>query len=229
MLRYETIYNVNQSRDRIRRNYYNSPWTNSDGNTREGDELSLFTFGKQAQADSEHNLNWCLSVARDAGLNLLVVTQNRIQLGGHGEPIVAAKSVLFPPTWLRDYNAWVDGTTDAVPRIEENDHGRFIDFYTYRRSMLMQDHQGVYDVSTGRRIKNRRDIIERMWALGFAAQRGRPLTFARTHWAGNREELETITRLADRYWSRRGQSDAAKKMVSAYTSINRYCAWPGAW
>ena len=93
----------------------------------------------------------------------------------------------------------------------------------------MQEHQGIYDVATGRRLTNRREIIERMWALGFAAQRGRPLLIARVRWTGNRQELEHVTQLAQQYWDRRHQSDMAKKMVSAFRSINRYAAWPGAW
>jgi hypothetical protein len=113
--------------------------------------------------------------------------------------------------------------------MEATDRGSMTGFYSYRACLCLKEHEGVYDVQSGRRLTNRRDIIERMWALGFAANRGRPLAFAKLRWTGSREELELITELADRYWNRRYESEAAKKMVSAYTSINRYAAWPGAW
>jgi hypothetical protein len=103
------------------------------------------------------------------------------------------------------------------------------EFYTYRASLCLREHQGVYDVATGRRLTNRREIIERMWRLGFAAQRGRPLSIARTRWTGNREELTEVADLAERHWNRRNTSDVAKKLVSAWRSINRYAAWPGSW
>jgi hypothetical protein len=35
--------------------------------------------------------------------------------------------------------------------------------------------------------------------------------------------------LAERHWNRRNTSDVAKKLVSAWRSINRYAAWPGSW
>jgi len=233
MLHFQTIYTVNQGRSRLKGNRYDSPWHRhrDDGASRDGDEMSVFTFSKQAQAESQCNLDHCLTVARDHAMSLLVITPNRIQVGGDGDGPKAHNTadVLFTKSWLREHNDWLESTSDVTPKIEESQHGQFVDFYTYRRSVCVQEHQGVYDVVTGQRIKPRREIIERMWALGFAAYRGRPLTMARPRWAGEREELEEITALADRYWTRRSRSDAAKKLVSTFTSINRYCAWPGAW
>jgi hypothetical protein len=68
-----------------------------------------------------------------------------------------------------------------------------------------------------------------MWALGFAAHRGRPLSIAKIRWTGSRQELELATQLAEQHWDRRRTSDVARKLCSVFTSINRYAAWPGAW
>lgn len=230
MLAYKTIYTVNQCRERLKYNRYDSPWHRDDANTRDGDELSVFTFLKQAQTDSEQNLSLCLHRAKAHGMSLLIITPSRLQVAGDGEKSASTvAAAVLPRKWLEEYNAWIESTSTIQPRLEDSRHGDFFDFYTYRKSLCLTEHQGVYDVATGHRIKNRRKIIERMWELGFAAHRGRPLTLARPRWAGEREELEEITDLADRYWTRRNRSDAAKKLVSAFTSINRYCAWPGAW
>lgn len=231
MLSYQTIYNVNQAAMRIKRDRYDNPWHQNDGNSRDGDEMQLFTFSKQATADSLANLDRCLNLAQQQGMDLLVITPSRLQIAGDGKNNKTQKvlSRLIPKDWLIAYNDWLQSTSDVRPSLENSSHGEYVEFYTYRKSLCVQEHQGVYDVATGQRIKNRREIIQRMWDLGFAAHRGRPLALARSRWAGDREELEVITALADKYWNRRHSSEAAKKMVSAYTSINRYCAWPGAW
>lgn len=231
MLAYQTICNVNRAHERIRRDTYNNRYYNSDGNSRDGDEMTLFTFGKLAHAESEHNLKRCLEVARSYEQDLVIITENRIQVAGgtgSGRHELVARA-LFPATWLKEHNHWLESTNPVKPNLYDSRHGEFLDFYSWRRSMCVKEHRGVYDVATGQRLKNRRDIIERMWAMGFAAHRGRPLTLAKPKWCGEREELEEITKLADRFWSRRAQSEVAKKIVSTYTSINRYCAWPGAW
>ena len=231
MLAYQTICNVNRASERIRRDSYNSRYYNNDGNTLDGDEMTVFTFGKRASAESENNLQRCLTAARDYEQDLVIITENRIQVAGgtgSGRHELVAQA-LFPTAWLREYNNWLESTNPVKPSFHDGCHGEFLDFYSWRRSLCLKEHQGVYDVATGQRLKNRRDIIERMWAMGFAARRGRPLTIAKPKWCGEREELEEITVLADRFWSRRSHSEVAKKIVSTYTSINRYCAWPGAW
>jgi len=231
MLAYQTICNVNRAQDRMRRDSYNSRFYNTAGESRGSDEMTVFTFGKQAKDDSEHNLQRCLTVAREYEQDLVIIAENRIQVAGgtgSGRHELAARA-LFPTAWLDEYNDWLEGSSPVCARLHDSRHGEFLDFYSWRRSLCVKEHQGVYDVATGKRLTNRRNIIERMWAMGFAAHRGRPLTIAKPQWCGEREELEEITELAERFWPRRGKSEVAKKIVSTYTSINRYCAWPGAW
>jgi hypothetical protein len=230
MLAYQSIHAINEALSRIKYNRYDRPWHRDEGHSRHGDELTVFTFGKQAESESKENLAMCLTMARDHGMNLLIITPSRVQVASDSHCDSApALAKIFPKVWLDEYNKWIDSTHPIQPTIENSKYGEYFDFYTYRKSLCLFSHQGVYDVQSGQRIKNRRGIIQRMWDLGFAAYRGRPLTLAKPRWAGEREELKEITDLADRYWARRNQSDAAKKIVSVYTSINRYCAWPGAW
>lgn len=231
MLAYQTICNVNRAQERIHRDSYNSRFYNTDGQSREGDEMTVFTFGKQAHEESKNNLQRCLTVARQYEQDLVIIKNNQIQIaGGTGSgrhELVA--NALFPRDWLREHNDWLDTTNPVRPSLHESRYGEFVDFYSWRHSLCMKEHQGVYDVATGQRLTNRRNVIERMWSIGFAANRGRPLTIAKPRWCGERDELKELTELADRYWTRRGQSEVAKKIVSAYTSTNRYYAWPGAW
>ena len=228
MLKYLTISETNKTQERLRRNGYGNRWQDSN-HTREADTLAVFTLGPESQKDSQHNFDLVMATARHHAQDLLVIKPGQIQIAGTGDQQNAMADTLFSRQWLKEYQEWMDTSHPITPRFEQSEQGAFVEFYTYRPSLCLREQQGVYDVATGRRLTNRREIIERMWRLGFAAQRGRPLSFARVRWTGNREELEVITDLAERYWSRRNTSEAAKKLVSAWRSINRYAAWPGSW
>ena len=228
MLRYLAVNQVNQVQRRLKRDTYDRPWCNNDDRTRDGDILALFTLKPQGLVESEANLDWVMTIARNLGQSLVVFKPNHIQVAGtHSSEAVS--SHVWPDDWLQAHGEWLDASYQPEPRLEISEQGRMVEFYSHRPCFAVQEHQGIYDVATGRRLTNRQEIIERMWQLGFAAQRGRPLSIARVRWTGNREELEHVTQLAQQYWDRRHQSDMAKKIVSAFRSINRYAAWPGAW
>ena len=231
MLRYQTIYQANTVQERLRRNRYGGNYWREETHNREADTLAAFTLKPEAQQHSRHNFDLVLATARHYRQDLVVIKPEQIQVAGTGDGSVnrdIAKK-LFPESWLREYEQWLDTTYPLAPRVDHSGQGAFTEFYTYRPALCLREHQGVYDVASGRRLTNRREIIERMWRLGFAAQRGRPLSVARTKWTGNREELQEIADLADRHWNRRNTSEAAKKLVSVWRSINRYSAWPGSW
>lgn len=228
MLRYEMVAQANAVLSRLKSNTYDRSWGDTN-HSRDGDRLTLFTLNPQALAESEANLSWVITAARNLGQILIVVKTNQIQIAG-AHSSKAVSDHVFPPEWLQAHNDWLGSSYHhPTPRQNCTEQGEMVEFYSHRPGFVMKEHQGVYDVKTGKRLTNRRDIIERMWALGFAAQRGRPLSISQVRWTGNREELEHATILAQLYWDRRHQSEVAKKIVSAYRSINRYAAWPGAW
>ena len=229
MLRYQTISEANKTQDRLRLNRYGHNYWREETHNREADVLAMFTLEPEAQKDSEHNFALIMDTARHFQQGLVVFKPEQVQIAGTGDGSHAAADRLFPASWLREYEQWIDTTYPIGYRVDSSGQGSFSEFYTYRLAMCLRKHQGVYDVASGRRLTNRREIIERMWRLGFAAQRGRPLSVARTKWTGNREELQEIADLADRHWNRRNTSEAAKKLVSVWRSINRYAAWPGSW
>jgi hypothetical protein len=227
MLRYTAVNEANQVQRRLKRNTYDRAWGDIN-HSRDGDTLALFTLKPQGLVESEANLDWVLGIARNLGQSLVVFKPNQIQIAGrHSSEAVATH--VWPREWLQAHGEWLDASNQPAPRMDHSEQGEVVEFYSHRPCFAMQEHQGIYDVASGRRLTNRQEIIERMWQLGFAAQRGRPLSIARIRWTGNREELEHVTRLADQYRNREYHSDVAKKLVSAFRSINRYAAWPGSW
>jgi len=228
-LEHQRIHDVNKIQRRIRRDLYDVRGSHT--HTREGDQLTLFTLAPAAERASAAVLESVLATAQVHGQDLVVVTESQVQMGqiGEGDGCQRAAKTLFPREWLEENDRWVDATSGVRPTFDQSRYGEFGQFYNYRPNLILQKHRGVYDVKTGKRLTNRQAIIERMWAAGFAANRGRPLTYCRIRWAGEREHLEDVMNLADRYWSQRRTSEVAKKICSAFTSINRYAAWPGAW
>lgn len=225
MISYKNIHDIQQVRRRLKRNNYGGYY--GQDHTADGDRLHEFTHGTRAVADSQANLGFCLDLAREYRQSLLVFKPYTIQVGGPSAPGLTGR--LWPATWLKQHSEWLDSTHQIRHSTDTTDAGEMVGFYSYRACLCLDEHQGVYDVESGRRLTNRRETIQRMWALGFAANRGRPLAFAKTRWTGTKKDLELITQLADQYWSRRYESEVSKKLVSTYTSINRYAAWPGAW
>ena len=230
MLRYERIHEVTNARRRLapgRRDRY--AWR-QDGRNRENDQLTLFTFQTAALADSEHNLDFLLATALAHDQQYVVLTDTKIQVAGNGSVDQVADR-MAPTEWRQDFSEWLDGPllTTTVPTVEHTTRGSAVTLQTWRHCFCLREHQGVYEVSTGRRMTNREQIIRAFWDLGFATWRGRPYSIAKLRWSGEREELEELTALAGRYWRNMSRTDVAKKIVSAYRSINRYVAWPGSW
>ena len=117
-------------------------------------------------------------------------------------------------------------STFAVWR-DDTDVGSASSITYHQAPFAVKEHAGVYDCATGEKITNRREIIQRMWNLGFASQRGRPLTVARNVWSGTRQDL---VRAEEIYNEFRGKNtDPARKLCSVYTSAARHYAWPGTW
>ena len=230
MLRYERIHEVAKARRRLapgRRDRY--AWR-QDGCNRENDQLTLFTFETAALADSEHNLDFLLATALAHDQQYVVLTDTKIQIVGNGS-VDRVANPMAPVEWRQDFGEWLDERclTTPVPAVEHTTRGGVVTLQTWRHCFCLKEHQGVYEVATGRRMTNREQIGRAFWDLGFATWRGRPYSIARLQWNGEREELEELTALAGRYWRSVSRTDVAKKIVSAHRSINRYAAWPGSW
>ncbi len=223
MLKYENIYAIRDAEERLRRGYR---W-GSGNHTQASDTLLMFTIGSKAEEDATSNLDFLIALGQKHGASHLVLHGNKIQyLASHANNEL--EQDLLPREWVKKYLEWID-SKNLEFGIQDSGQGFCHSFRPWRRAFATRKTHGIYDLSTGRRLTNRQNIIERIWDHGFAAWRGRPLSVANIKWSGTREELEDLTNIADRYWNRRHKSDMAKKMCSAYTSINRYCAWPGAW
>ena len=223
MLKYENIYAIGDAEERLRRGYR---W-GSGYNTKESDTLLMFTIGPKADEDAASNLDFLLTLGKKHGATHLVLHANKIQYLAN-DANNGIEQDLLPTEWTQQYHEWLE-SKNLEFGVQDSGQGFCHSFRTWRRAFANRKTNGIYDLSTGARLTNRQDIIQRIWDHGFAAWRGRPLSVASIRWSGSREELEDLTVIADRYWSRRHKSDMAKKMCSAYTAINRYAAWPGAW
>lgn len=229
MLRYENIYEVSGARRRLTDNYRDRYSWRQDGRNRETDQLALFTFEMEAVSDSQRNLEFLLDTARDMHQQYVILLDNKVQIAGEDWSDRVGER-LAPQQWQIDFSEWIDDHNGrTVPVAEKTQRGGVATLHSWRRCFTLKEHQGVYDVSTGRRMTNREEIIRAFWSLGFSTWRGRPYSIAKLRWSGEREELEELTALAGRYWNNRTRTDVAKKIVSAYRSINRYAAWPGSW
>lgn len=223
MLAYQNIHATHDAAQRMRSGYR---W-NSSQHTRESDAVLLFTVGTKAQEDAVHNLEFLLTTGKKHGASHLILHDNKIQFLAHNADNGLEQDVL-PRSWTEEFCEWL-GSNRINFSVQDSGHAHCHSFRTWRHAFATHKTHGVYDLDTGTRLTNRQEIVQRMWDHGFAAWRGRPMSVADIAWSGARPELEELTAIADRHWPRRNHSNMAKKMCSAYTAINRYAAWPGAW
>lgn len=230
MLRYQNIHAVNLANHRLasgRRNLYGL----KPSSHRETDQLTVFTLGTAAATDSRHNLDWLLKLGTKYDQQYLIFTDRKIQMLGeiytHTDVVM---NRLAPTAWQQEFEDWGERGLGRVRKhAERTGLGGLAQINTYKRCWAATQDQGVYEVSTGKKITNRRDIIQAFWDLGFASLRGRPLTVATMAMAGERCDIELVQDLAEQNWHKRDYSEAARKMCSNFTSLNRVAAWPGAW
>ena len=230
MLDIKNIHTYNEATDRLYRRYY---YGSTGEESRKSDQLVKFTFRTHAMLDSSANLENLLAVAQESGVALLLVKPKTVQfLGLAGSPtqafaqafsdqwqVAATKIIHRDQKYPSDFTSW----------FETSDRGDVKSITHYQAPFLMQEHAGVYDCATGERIKNRREVIQRVWDLGFACQRGRPLMVARQKWSGSRQDLIRAEEIFNEFYLRRNTSDSARKLCQVYTSASRHYAWPGTW
>ena len=184
-----------------------------------------FTTSKTVVEHSQHNLEWLLASAQGGQVDVLVITPNRVQMLGESTSLAMTRA--FPATWQQEYREWNEISANIFPRREVLETGECSSLYLYRDCITEPKTAGVYEVSTGRRMTNRREIIDRIWSWGFPARRGRPLSVGQTRWSGTCEELRAAEELYHRYYLRRDHSEVARKICQAYTTAVRDYAWPG--
>lgn len=236
MIRYRNISAYMDARHRLSNRYYSSFWRAAENNnTKETDRLVVFTTERDARLDSRDNLSAVIDRAREVGSMYVIAKPNLVQAVGHKNSY--APREFFGRKFFDELQEYVDEhDRQSWYMPSNNDHQssdrgyHTVSLRTYGHgTWITTEDQGFYDAADGRRITNRREQIEALWDLGFASRRGRPVHVAQERWCGSRTELELVEELAFQHWDRRNISEVAKKLVSAYTSINRYVAWPGAW
>lgn len=225
MIIHNNVKIYSEARERYTRGRYG--WR-SDNHTRDSDRMLMFTTESRAQGESLLNLEHFKELGRVFNMRYLVIDRAKIQFVGH-EHLELLKHAITKDAWNEAYKK-ENNDHGLDTSIDTTDLGGVLHVRAYNHGLMLKEQYGVYDLQEDRRIKNREDIIRRFWDYGFATWRGRPPTVAQLRWTGPRESLEHLTQLADQYWQHNnGRNDVAKKICSAYRSINRYAAWPGAW
>lgn len=220
----EYISQYSEARYRLRGNRYG--WRGSN-HTRDSDRLVMFTVENRAREESDANLAYFMGLGQRHGAELMTANDHKIQFVSK-RSLDDLKYEVENSQWYQDTQIDDHWRRTTIETDTTND-GQCVTVRWHRHNSLIPEHMGVYDLESSNRIKNREQIIRTFWAYGFATWRGRPPSVARIRWSGSREELEELADLYHRHRTRSYVSDVAKKITSAYRSISRYAAWPGAW
>lgn len=234
MLKYENIAAWSRARSRLQHRYsYATSWSRNDHDSQQdSDRLTLFATDLPSQRESQDNLDHLLHVANKTNAVGLILKPRLVQLFGYKDAI-DLNSIADQDwrdkwwTWWSDLNG-----SHSVPQWQQHEFAEcyVVELQTYGPGYFCRSHQvGVYQGQDGGKITARRQQIEFLWSQGLASRRGRPIHVASQRWSGSKQELTMLTQLASQHKSRARQSEVSAKLVSAFNSINRYVAWPGAW
>lgn len=224
-LQYRTLYQFISAQEKMKR----LPWARHNDDQEKSNRMLLWTLGPEATKESKENFDHCMELAQWAKAQYVVIHQNKLQFLGHNLCDDLNK-VLRDRAWTKSYTDWLNHYS-VGPSIDTDSSGisHCTHFSIYRSCLALKEQMGIWHVASRQRLTNRQQIIETIWDHGFATWRGRPYSVARLKWTGNKDDLTDATALYDKYVARYKTSNVAKKIVSAFTSINRYAAWPGAW
>jgi hypothetical protein len=84
---------------------------------------------------------------------------------------------------------------------------------------------GVYDVTTGRKITGRQNILRRLWDLGFLGDRGVVL-YAADYGDGSPADVEMYKQIKPQVRTLAWNSPIVKGLASGIIKISKACDWP---
>ena len=197
-------------------------------------QLQMFTADKQSKAESERNLDQLKQKAEELDMPVLVVRSSEIQFVGTQTAV--ATTDIYSEQWIQRITDYFDNNRSYFGKpfcthtvTDQETHAYTMYCYGHDACFARSSQTGFYNIEQDRKVTDRREQIQMLWDLGFVARRGRPVGVGLERHSGSTEEVAEITRLASKHWHRRGRSEVADKICSAYTSVNRYYAWPGSW
>lgn len=231
MIQYENIAQWSRAHARLSRRHYWSAMTCSSDEQQHADHLAKFTTELASQQESKNNLDYLMSRANAIGATVLILKPNIVQLAGLKNPV--STETVAPGVWQDQwFDFWQDWQGGSAPAWQLNQWPEcyVMELLSYGSGLFCRRGQtGVYRVCDQQRVSNRREQIELLWESGLPSRRGRPIHVPRQRWSGSKQELIMLTNLAKTHRDREHCSDVSAKFCSAFRSINRYIAWPGAW
>lgn len=201
----------------------------------EAARVTMFTLGDYPKQDSAENLTELFEIAERFDHRYLVVKDTFVQfIGGYKIP----DHKFFTQT-LRDHIKQTlvirYDTANFNLELQLSDNNSVCNTFrpSYYMNVCMPTHQGVYDVTSRKKITNRQEIIKTFWKFGFIARRGRPLSVAKDTLGATASEIE---KLIDDYnlvtksiGLDRKMTEYRRRTITTFNTISRYCAWPGTW
>ena len=229
MFRFDHIVKYKQADERIRQNRYDSQYYNSQGHTHDGDVLIRFTAEKYAYAEDQHNQALLLERARSRRAQYLIQGQRGPQIiipglvDGAADIFTDYKEELTD-TWEKTDNRYY-GYADV--RSFRSVSATAVSCRGYRRlhGHVMPGGTGVFDVTTGRKITGRQNILRRLWDLGFLGDRGVVL-YAADYCDGSPADVEMYKQIRPRVRTLTWNSPLAKGLAAGMNKISKYCDWP---
>lgn len=193
------------------------------------DQLILFTLGENPRIESKENLTFLLDTIRSstAQADFLICSNNKIQVLGSNLPTALLTSLIAPDSWIKETAlTCMNDKSWRRFNLTRQEHatptGHLITLSQHAVQFFMPEDLGVYSLQTGKKIKQRRDVIDKIYEYGFICRRGRPLTVAIPDHSGYRTDVEMLTRLLQ---GQRSSVTHGYKLI--FNKIRRTSAWPG--
>ena len=233
-MKFDRINEFIQAHETMRKGYWWARTSNKE--SIEAARVTMFTLGDYPEQDSAENLTELFEIAERFDHRYLVVKDRFVQfIGGYNIPdhkffTRTLRDHIKQTLAIRSYD-----TANLNLELQVSDNNSICNTFrpSYYMNVCMPTHQGVYDVTSRKKITNRQEVIKTFWKFGFIARRGRPLSVAKDTLGATSSEIE---KLIDDYNLVTKSIGLDKKMteyrrrtITTFKTISRYCAWPGTW
>ena len=204
------------------------------GQGKDVDEMVVFTTGKAAKQEGQHNLDVMLERSREMGVEYLIFGYNGVQILTNQDSLKTKDAGEYI---LKEFRDKLNNIKDEngygsyhlySPTTETGTAGySFYQIYTYYgKEMTLKNHLGFYEVATGKKITKRDTILKLLWDMGFLAERRRILYAASLN-QGSPDEVRMYNEMEPKIKTLPRGSYLKVNFYTAWRKMNRLCDYPG--
>ena len=194
--------------------------------------LLRFTLSEDAKQESNGNRNSVLEIAKKYNAKFVSIYGLGFQIIGTSENVTVnefktSESLNEFREW-QSRTAWPDDPELVIKMItipSEFQLNTYSYHFGHDSNLFLSDDNGFYNVDTGNKITNRRQIVSELWKLGWLTARGKPLRVPYQYESSTPTQLQQLINQINN--SKKLNNFYTQQLGIIYKKIIKNCTYPG--